>query len=76
MADMVSVLRAGYGFPTTFGLVIASIFAAIAIQLFVIRDRRRAEKVAGDIEEVARTEQVAESKEGGRDSDLDGKALS
>jgi ACS family pantothenate transporter-like MFS transporter len=35
-------LRTGYGFPTTFGLVIAAILSVIAIQLFVLRDKRGA----------------------------------
>ncbi|EXJ77096.1 hypothetical protein A1O3_10254 [Capronia epimyces CBS 606.96] len=30
------------GFPTTWGLVIAAIFSVIAIQLFILRDRRKA----------------------------------
>ncbi|KAL4915251.1 hypothetical protein BDW62DRAFT_203851 [Aspergillus aurantiobrunneus] len=37
-----------YGFPTTFGLVIASILAVIVIQLFVLRDERR-EATDGDV---------------------------
>lgn len=36
----------GYGFPTTFGLVIAAIFAVIGIQLFILRDERRAKQAA------------------------------
>ncbi|KAJ5185441.1 hypothetical protein N7491_006691 [Penicillium cf. griseofulvum] len=35
-----------YGFPATFGLVIAAIFSVIGIQLFVLRDRRREHKVS------------------------------
>ncbi|OJJ05579.1 hypothetical protein ASPVEDRAFT_153770 [Aspergillus versicolor CBS 583.65] len=35
-----------YGFPTTFGLVIAAILGVIGIQLFVLRDERRAKKGA------------------------------
>lgn len=31
----------GRGFPTTFGLVIAALIAAAAIQLLVLRDKRR-----------------------------------
>lgn len=34
-------MNVGRGFPTTFGLVIAAIVAAIAIQLFILRDKRR-----------------------------------
>jgi hypothetical protein len=41
----------GYGFPTTFGLVIASIIGVIAIQLLVLRDRKRGKFGAGSLEE-------------------------
>ena len=37
---------AGYGFPTTFGLVIASIVGVVIIQILVLRDRRIAKRVA------------------------------
>lgn len=32
---------AGYGFPTTFGLVIASILGVSVIRLFIVGDTRR-----------------------------------
>jgi hypothetical protein len=37
----------GYGFPTTFGFVIASILGVISIQLLVLRDRTFGKRVAG-----------------------------
>lgn len=42
----------GRGFPTTFGLVIAAIIAAIAIQLLVLRDKRRLKSAPGSREVV------------------------
>lgn len=35
-------IHIGYGFPTTFALVIAAILSVIVIQLFVLRDKRKA----------------------------------
>lgn len=31
----------GYGFPATFGLVIAAIIAVVVIQVFILRDKRK-----------------------------------
>jgi hypothetical protein len=31
----------GYGFPTTFGLIVAAVLSVTGIQLLVLRDRRR-----------------------------------
>ncbi|KAL4787746.1 major facilitator superfamily domain-containing protein [Aspergillus varians] len=35
-----------YGFPTTFGLVIAAIVGVVVIQLFVLRDKRKEKRLA------------------------------
>jgi hypothetical protein len=35
----------GYGFPTTFGLVIAAIVSVIGIQALVLRERRRTKEM-------------------------------
>jgi ACS family pantothenate transporter-like MFS transporter len=43
----------GRGFPTTFGLVIAAIIAAIAIQVFVLRDKHRLKSAPGSREDVS-----------------------
>ncbi|KAL4983858.1 major facilitator superfamily domain-containing protein [Aspergillus falconensis] len=40
-----------YGFPATFGLVIAAIVSAIVIRLFIWRDERRAKQIAAGGEE-------------------------
>jgi hypothetical protein len=42
----------GYGFPATFGLVIAAIASVIAIRLFIWRDERRAQQNAAGEEPV------------------------
>lgn len=34
----------GYGFPATFGFVIAAIFGVITIQIFVLRDSKKTKK--------------------------------
>ncbi|KAL4965253.1 major facilitator superfamily domain-containing protein [Aspergillus stella-maris] len=37
-----------YGFPATFGLVIAAIISVVVIQLFVMRDERKAKRVVAE----------------------------
>lgn len=41
---MADISTPGYGFPATFGLVIAAIIGVIVIQLLILRDEKKEEK--------------------------------
>ncbi|OQE31809.1 hypothetical protein PENSTE_c001G10415 [Penicillium steckii] len=42
-----------YGYPATFGLVIAAIISVIVIQLFVLRDKRKERNLSNTVEETS-----------------------
>ncbi|KAJ5974409.1 pantothenate transporter liz1 [Penicillium waksmanii] len=40
-----------YGFPATFGLVIAAIIAVVVVQVFILRDKRKEKETPNTIHE-------------------------
>ncbi|KAJ9157315.1 Major facilitator superfamily [Pleurostoma richardsiae] len=62
-----------YGFPATFGLVIAAIIAVIGIQLMVLRERRRARRASTTVEQVTSVEESGSSEERKQDIDIEAK---
>lgn len=57
----------GYGFPATFGFVIAGIITIIITQLLVLRERRRGKASSSSLEQGSR----ARSDEEGREESLE-----